>query len=72
MRNGLVVLDDVLIERRTDAGWHCDVPSHPRVRVLTVAHIAPATPMPSEGTRGRVVITAAAAHELGIGARRSG
>ncbi len=66
MRQSLVILDDVLVVRRTDNGWFCDVPKYPHVRFIGVLQVALATPMPSEGSRGRVVLTASAASDLGL------
>jgi len=61
-----VILDDVLVVRRTDSGWFCDVPKHPRVRFIAVMQVAPATSVPSEGRRGPIAVTPSAASELGI------
>ena len=60
----------MLVIRRTDGGWFCDVPKHPHVRFIGAMQIAPATSMPSEGIRGRVALTASAASDLGIAPAR--
>ena len=66
MREPWVILDDVLVVRRLDGGWFCDVPKHPHVRFIGALQIAPSTAMPCEGMRGRVTVTASAAHDLGV------
>jgi len=56
--------EDVLIVQRAETGWQCEI----RGRRLFVGQlqIAPGTAVPSEGTRGSLTLTAAAAQDLGL------
>jgi signal transduction histidine kinase/CheY-like chemotaxis protein len=61
---------DVLVERRAETGWFCEIDGR---RVLVRPHhVAPGTVMPSEGRRGTITVTKAAADEIraALGARQ--
>ena len=58
----VVVVEDVLVVRRTDFGWHCVLRG--RQMFLAALQIAPNYLMPSEGERGTVTLTAEAAYDL--------
>jgi hypothetical protein len=60
--DGVVVLPDVLVICRMDFGWQCVIEK--RQRFLATSQIAPGSPMPGDGERGAVTLTAAAAREL--------
>lgn len=50
-----VTVADVLVVRRTDFGWHCEIDAR-RVFVGTL-QVAPGCTMPAEGERGPVAFT---------------
>ena len=56
--------EDVLVVQRSETGWQCEI----RGRLLFVGQlqIARGTFVPSEGTRGPLTLTAAAAQDLGL------
>jgi hypothetical protein len=68
VHNTIVV--EVLVVRQMDMGWLCEIEGRPAF--LGQLQIAPGTRMPSEGTRGQVAITIAAAADLGLSRRRVG
>jgi hypothetical protein len=68
MQGNVIVVDDVLIVRRLEMGWLCEIEGRPAF--LGKLQIVPGTRMPSEGRRGSVTITIAAAADLGLQRRR--
>ena len=62
--NPVVVLENVLVVKRSDYGWHCEIEG--RQVFLVQGQLAPGTSMPAEGTRGRVTLTAMAAKDLNL------
>lgn len=60
--DGAVVVEDVLVVRRTDFGWHCVVRG--RQMFLAGLQVAPDCLMPGAGERGTVTVTAEAAYDL--------
>ncbi len=60
--DGAVVVENVLVVRRTDFGWHCVMRG--RQMFLASLQIAPDCLMPGEGEHGTVMITAEAAYDL--------
>ena len=56
--------EDVLVLKRSEDGWHCEI----RGRRVFVGQlqIAPGTSVPSQGTRGPLTLTAAAAQDLAL------
>lgn len=68
MKLDAVIVDDVLIVRRTDLGWLCEIESRPTF--LGKLQIAPGSRVPNEGQRGPVTLTLAAAIDLGLSRRR--
>lgn len=60
----VVVFENVLVVQRSGFGWHCMIDG--RAVFLGQFQLAPGTPMPGEGERGRVTLTATAAHDLNL------
>ena len=58
----VIVVEDVLVYRRSDFGWHCEIQG----RSVFVANLqlAPGCEMPRQGQRGPVTLTRAAADDL--------
>lgn len=65
---GQVALDEVLVVGHSTAGWRCEVQG--RHLFIDARQIAPGHRMPSDGERGRVMLTLAAARAHDIGRRR--
>ena len=65
----VVVYENVLVTRRSDYGWHCIIEG--RAVFLGKSQLATDAPMPREGERGRVTLTATAAHDLQLRFRHS-
>ena len=59
-----VRIDDVLIVRRTDRGWMCEIAGRPTF--VERSHLAPGSRVPSEGGRGPLELTVTAARALGV------
>jgi hypothetical protein len=60
-----VTVPDVLIVRRTDFGWLCEIAR--QAVFLGTLQIAPGTLVPVDGERGPVTLTLSAARDLGLG-----
>jgi hypothetical protein len=69
MREDTVVVNDVLIVRRMEQGWLCEIAGRPAF--LDKVQVAPGTRLPSEGRRGPVVVMLTAAAGLGVPRRRT-
>lgn len=50
MNARIVSLDDVLVLRHVDLGWHCEHKGRPLF--IAKGQLAPGVPIPTEGTRG--------------------
>jgi hypothetical protein len=53
---------DVLVVRRSDAGWFCEISDRPVF--VGQLQLAPGTSVPSEGQRGAITLTAQGAEEV--------
>jgi hypothetical protein len=62
--DGVAVVADVVVVRRSDFGWQCMIEGRP-VFVANL-QIPRGFVMPIEGQSGPVMLTAAAIHDLGI------
>ena len=63
-----VTLDQVLVVGHSAGGWRCEMEG--RRLFIDARQVAPGHRMPSDGERGRVMLTLAAARALDIGHRR--
>jgi hypothetical protein len=61
-----IELRHVLVLRRMDTGWFCELPDRAKVEFIGVRQIARGTSMPSVGKRGTVRLTPVGADDLGL------
>jgi hypothetical protein len=64
-----IIVDDVLVVRCADRGWLCEI--HGRPTFVERTQLSPGSRMPSEGQRGTMRLTVAAATALGLIRRRT-
>ena len=57
----VIVVEDVLVARSSDFGWHVEIQDRPVF--LTTRQIAPGCPMPPDGERGPITLMAVAADD---------
>jgi hypothetical protein len=62
-----VVVTDVLVVRRSEFGWHCQIAG--KQVFLSALQLEPGFAMPAEGTRGPIKLTAAAVDDLNLSRR---
>jgi len=62
MPSTVTTFRDVLVERRSDAGWFCEIEG--RTVLVGRDQVAPGTMMPGEGQRGPVTLTTTAADAI--------
>jgi hypothetical protein len=65
--DGIAELADVLVVRRSDFGWHCEVDG--KQVFLSSLQIAPGFLMPADGTSGPIKLTTAALQDLNLSRR---
>ena len=65
----IITIEDVLIVRRLESGWLCEIAGRPAF--LATLQVARGTAVPEEGRRGPVTMTGAGAADLGVHRRRT-
>lgn len=65
--SAVIVVEDVLVVRRTDFGWHCEIAGEPVF--LSTLQIAPGFLMPADGEWGAVNLVATAANDVAVNPR---